>query len=222
MTFDAFVAKWTGVAADFDGAYGAQCVDLFEYYNRDVVGQTFVGTPTTGGAVDLWNDFASLPGYTKMPYKPGMVVPKAAVVVWAANSKVTGPAGHVGMADGNGNDVWFDSFDENYPTGYQPHIQRHTYAGVLGWYVPNNQGDNNVATDALTNSEAHQIYNNITLGDEPGQDILDAWTGKPVGEYLRWLAADPSIQARIAYFKALERLAPAEAVELKPGIYQVK
>ena len=36
-TVDAFVNRWNGSYADYDGAYGAQCVDLFNYYNRDVV-----------------------------------------------------------------------------------------------------------------------------------------------------------------------------------------
>ena len=147
MNYDQFVSTWTGKAADFDHAYGFQCVDLFNFYNRDVVGQGFVGTPTTGGAADLWNDYTALDGYTKVANSPTGIPPKGAVVVWAANSKATGPAGHVGIASGQGDINSFASFDQNYPTGSLPHVQSHSYVGVLGWYVPINQGDEGVITD---------------------------------------------------------------------------
>lgn len=54
QTFDQFVNQRDGGAWDFDGKYGAQCVDLFNYYNRDVIGAGFIATPVTGGARDLW------------------------------------------------------------------------------------------------------------------------------------------------------------------------
>jgi hypothetical protein len=165
MSYDQFVAKWTGVGADFDGAYGFQCVDLFNFYNRDVVGQGFVGTPTTGGAADLWNDYTTLDGYTKVANSPTGVPPKGAVVIWAANTKATGAAGHVGIASGEGDADYFVSFDQNYPTGSLPHMQRHTYEGVLGWYVPNdNQGTNTMDEEA-----AKDVYR-LGLHREPEND----------------------------------------------------
>lgn len=54
QTFDQFIVSRNGGAWDFDGKYGAQCVDLFNYYNRDVIGAGFISTPRTGGARDLW------------------------------------------------------------------------------------------------------------------------------------------------------------------------
>lgn len=39
---DDFVAKHKNRAWDYDGYYGAQCVDLFNYFNRDVVRAGFV------------------------------------------------------------------------------------------------------------------------------------------------------------------------------------
>lgn len=44
---------------DFDGWYGAQCVDLFNYYNRGFVGGNFIGGVT--GATDIWGN----PGMNK-------------------------------------------------------------------------------------------------------------------------------------------------------------
>lgn len=39
---DAFVTKYNGKYIDYDGMYGAQCVDLFNFYNRDVMGAGFM------------------------------------------------------------------------------------------------------------------------------------------------------------------------------------
>lgn len=49
-----FADKYNGKSIDFDKAYGAQCVDLFNFYNQEVVGGGWFGTPVTGGARDLY------------------------------------------------------------------------------------------------------------------------------------------------------------------------
>lgn len=54
ISIEEFVAKYDGQAVDFDKKYGAQCVDLFNFYNSEVVGAPWIGTPATGGARDLY------------------------------------------------------------------------------------------------------------------------------------------------------------------------
>ena len=54
ISVDKFVEKYQGKSWDFDGAYGYQCVDLFEYYTKEVVGSGWIGTPATNGARDLF------------------------------------------------------------------------------------------------------------------------------------------------------------------------
>lgn len=54
ISIDDFVKKYDGKSVDFDKKFGAQCVDLFNYYNSEVVGAPFIGTPVTGGARDLY------------------------------------------------------------------------------------------------------------------------------------------------------------------------
>lgn len=49
-----FLTKYNGQPVDFDKAYGVQCVDLFNYYNQDVVQAPRIGTPVTNGARDLY------------------------------------------------------------------------------------------------------------------------------------------------------------------------
>lgn len=135
MTYDQFYTTWNGKGADFDGWYGDQCVDLFNFYNRDVVGAPFIPTTDTGGAADLFNDFdkTAAPQFYDRLYA-GAVFQKGDVVVWAANTAVTGAAGHVGIFDHSDNG--FYSFDQNYPTGSLPHLQHHDYRGILGVLRP--------------------------------------------------------------------------------------
>ena len=54
LSVQQFVEKYNGSSVDFDKKYGAQCVDLFNFYNSEVIGAPFLGTPTTGGARDLY------------------------------------------------------------------------------------------------------------------------------------------------------------------------
>jgi hypothetical protein len=211
VTYDEFVAKWNGVLADYDGYYGAQCVDLFNFYNRDVVKQSFVGTPATGGAADLWNYWKSLSGYTKISRNG--VPPKGAVVVWDANTSATGPAGHVGIASGEGNSQSFISFDQNYPIGTKPHMQSHGYAGVLGWYVPINQGDTNVDY-----KQAWQDATNVAEARRKLLSRLEQAAGVDTGK----IDPDQGVDQAIANIAAKNEAIAAKATPLPPGVYIVK
>lgn len=64
-----FKEKYDGRAVDFDKKYGAQCVDLFNFYNSEVIGAPFIGTPATGGARDLYEVDSPLRAqfYKKLP-----------------------------------------------------------------------------------------------------------------------------------------------------------
>jgi len=59
MNLEEFVKKYNGKKVDFDGAFGAQCVDLFRQYNKDVFGLPHTGA--VEGAVDLFIDYKVLP-----------------------------------------------------------------------------------------------------------------------------------------------------------------
>lgn len=49
---------------DYDGWYGAQCVDLFNFYNRGFVGGNFIGGVT--GAKDIWGNAAMNKNYVAL------------------------------------------------------------------------------------------------------------------------------------------------------------
>lgn len=54
LTLQQFIDKYNGFSVDYDGYYGYQCVDLFNFYNAEVVGAPQLGTPITNGARDLF------------------------------------------------------------------------------------------------------------------------------------------------------------------------
>lgn len=131
---NSFVASYQGKGIDVDGRYGNQCVDLFNLYNREVVGGPFIGTPVTGGARDLYEAFpASADAYYEkvpadQPAQPGDVA------VWGATSG--NQYGHVAMvvsADPNALQV----IQQN---GFNPNgsafVGGHSYNGLLGYLRP--------------------------------------------------------------------------------------
>ena len=63
MTLEEFVKKYTGTHVDFDGVYGAQCVDLFRQYAKECLGIKEHTGPcaTSGGAKDLFLDYNKMP-----------------------------------------------------------------------------------------------------------------------------------------------------------------
>jgi len=127
---DAFFTKFDGVCVDFDGVYGDQCMDLAEYYNRDVVGAPQIG----GDAADAWQYYADS-HYVQIPNGPDNAPHKGDLIVW--NTDVGDGSGHIAVcvdADQSG----FTSFDQNWPSDSCCHYQYHaTYDNVLGWLRPN-------------------------------------------------------------------------------------
>lgn len=62
MKLSTFCTIYHGQKVDFDGACGAQCVDLFRQYNKDVWGNPRLeGLGENGGAKDLWLKYDQMP-----------------------------------------------------------------------------------------------------------------------------------------------------------------
>ena len=60
MTIDEFINNTVKTGVDYDGAYGAQCVDLFRQYAKDVL-EIKKHTGAVEGAKDLWLKYPDLP-----------------------------------------------------------------------------------------------------------------------------------------------------------------
>lgn len=132
MTFDEFLAKYQNKSNDFDGYYGAQCFDLFQFYNRDVVGAPFV---TGAGAKDIWNTYPK-DFYERIDNTPTAYPKKGDVIIWGS---AYGPYGHVAVAseDGNPQTDSFTVLSQNDPAGVPSIYKTYTsWVGVLGWIRP--------------------------------------------------------------------------------------
>ncbi len=102
MEFGEFINKYTDVKVDYDGMYGAQCVDLFRQYCGDVLQIPHTGScSTTGGAKDLFLDYEKMPLEKKYfkkityPFKAFSNFLYGDVVVW--NSNENNKYGHVAI-----------------------------------------------------------------------------------------------------------------------------
>ena len=86
MKLDEFINKYINTKVDFDNAFGAQCVDLFRQYCKDVL-----NIPHTGaveGAKDIFLDYDKLPLEQKYFKKYSTNNPKPAdVIIWNETKK---------------------------------------------------------------------------------------------------------------------------------------
>lgn len=131
MTIDEFFNKWNNKPADFDGYYGAQCVDIIQYYNQEVFGGPFL---SGAGAADLWETYP-VDFYQRVLNTIDAIPQKGDIVIWKKTTTL--PFGHISIfRDGDINK--FTSFDQNWPTGSNSHFVDHNYLKpeVLGWLHP--------------------------------------------------------------------------------------
>ena len=99
MNLEEFVNKYNGKKVDFDGAFGAQCVDLFRQYNKDVWGNPHTGA--VEGAKDLFLNYDNLPIERKfLELNPvnSKIIEEGDVAVWGASS--SNKYGHVAIVVG--------------------------------------------------------------------------------------------------------------------------
>ena len=147
MTFDAFIAKWTGKPVDFDGVYPSQCMDLMHQYVYDVLGLTDRKLLAHPAAYQVYTEFTETQYFDKIANTPTGIPQKGDIVLF--NKTPSNPYGHVCVfVEGDANK--FKSFDANYPTGSLPHVQDHTYGYCLGWLRPKPSVSSTVQVDSKT------------------------------------------------------------------------
>lgn len=101
MTLEEFVNKYNGKPVDYDGVYGAQCVDLARQYWKEKEGIKEHTGPcaTTGGAKDLFLDYDKMPLEKKYFTRIKTKSPKPSdVVIWDSTDK--NEFGHVAICLG--------------------------------------------------------------------------------------------------------------------------
>jgi hypothetical protein len=98
MNLEEFVVKYLGKKVDFDGVYGAQCVDLFRQYSKECLGiSEHTGScSTSGGAKDLFLDYNKMPlekKYFSRETKKSMI--QGDILIWDHTDK--NQYGHVAI-----------------------------------------------------------------------------------------------------------------------------
>jgi hypothetical protein len=133
MKLQEFIRVYSGKHLDWDGAFGAQCVDEARFYFAEVCGLCRQPAGVVG-ARDFYLTFEKDPvltgNFAKIPNTPEFVPAPGDVVIW--DKSPTNPYGHIAIFV-RGNVQSFDSFDQNLPTGAPCGIVHHTYQNVLGF-----------------------------------------------------------------------------------------
>lgn len=136
---DDFFIEWNNKALDVDGfphEQPYQCVDLFNQFNKEILGVGYISANPVGGAIDYFNNFDGLglgEWYVKIDNTPdpNNIPQKGDVVIWGT---VLGKYGHIAVVQ-SANADGFTSFDQNYG-GRFCHFVSHNWNGVLGWIRP--------------------------------------------------------------------------------------
>lgn len=124
---DAFVTKYNGKYVDFDGMYGAQCADLAQQFNYEVVGGKRFSSQYTGGAQDYWRTYDTSK-YTKV--SASSTPRKGDVAIWKAGSATNATYGHVAivLADGGS---YIKTFTQNPGAAHVGNITKQDLLGYL-------------------------------------------------------------------------------------------
>lgn len=131
-----FIKKWKGKHVDFDGVYPDQCMDLMHQYVYEVLEIKDASVLAAPSAYQVYTNFRWGDLFYKIPNTP-MAIPKPGdIIVWGQD---LGSHGHIAIVV-EADLMTFRSFDANFPYGSLPHIQEHTYSGVLGWLRPKTPG----------------------------------------------------------------------------------
>ncbi|MDD4375490.1 MAG: CHAP domain-containing protein [Clostridia bacterium] len=136
MYFLDFMNKYNGKKVDFDRAYGAQCVDLFRFFNREVLE---INQPKpVEGAKDFWSrysyDVNLYSNFEKISNTLTFVPKEGDVAVWNM-----GKYGHIAMCTGVGDTKKFEAFGQNYPAGSACKKVTFNYSNFLGILRPKAQ-----------------------------------------------------------------------------------
>lgn len=106
MTLTQFIKTNQGKKVDFDGKYGAQCVDLYRAYCRDVL--DIQQTPAVAGAKDI----ITKPGVLEVTRDSTLAdYSKGDVLVWDATS--SNKYGHVAILVAVYNTKYFIVFEQD-------------------------------------------------------------------------------------------------------------
>ena len=160
--FEEFKNRYLGTTVDVDGAYGGQCVDLFNAWNRDYNG-CYINCAPTGYARSLAENKQNngILNYYNETAINNMI--EGTVVVYGACPFA--PVGHVGFfIEDNGNGT-FKCLQQNYNNQQVVTINNNPYSGIIGAFIPKQVQEE-------FNRKMEEAKENELKSVEPEVDIL--------------------------------------------------
>lgn len=138
MDYDGFIHKYLGKSIDWDGVYGAQCVDEVAQYCVDngkpvayANAKDWANNPALRSAFD-WID--------NNPNDPNQIPRRGDIVVFSGSQPGSGGYGHINIFDmitAPGNATW-QGLDQNWGGQYVHFVPNHVWTYVLGWWTVKN------------------------------------------------------------------------------------
>lgn len=131
--FNEFKERYLGKTVDVDGAWGGQCVDLFNAWNRDY-NNCYINCAPTGYARSLAENKANngILNYFNETAINNMI--EGTVVVYGQCKFA--PVGHVGFFIEDNGDGTFKCLQQNYNNQQVVTINNNPYSGIIGAFIP--------------------------------------------------------------------------------------
>ena len=130
MNYNEFIKEYDGKSIDYDGGYGAQCVDLIKLYLDKVFDIKIGAIGNAHVYYDNYDKVALLKNnFDRIENTPEFIPQKGDIVVW--NKNTGNGCGHVAIATGEGTTTYFYSYDQNWGGKTIRRIY-HNYTNVSG------------------------------------------------------------------------------------------
>lgn len=163
MNFQDFINKTKGKAIDVDGSYGAQCVDLFNYFNKLYNGGVYINCKPSGYARSLAENKNSngILNYYQETAVNNMI--EGTVVVYGNCSFA--PQSHVCFfIKDNGNGT-YQALQQNNGGKQYVTIDNNPYTGIIGAFIPKQLISNSNSTNTSTSETIYTIVEGDTLSE---------------------------------------------------------
>lgn len=216
------VTNWINTANgkwhDFDGAYGAQCVDLAQFYSQWLGGHRF-----WGNAINIYDQPGSFYQQIANSPDPNNVPKLGDIVIWNIGSY-----GHVAIcisADANG----LTTLDQNWYTandsGSSAVVVRHDWTSrqVKGWLRPKNitvaqaTGGNDVADE----NTVKNLYL-VVLRRDADAEGLKTYTGMETSKVFWSLLTSQEYKDMLANLRANEQAHNAVDAQVRQQLADVQ
>lgn len=146
-----------GQSLDYDGQYGSQCVDLFNFYYEYITGRNpYSDGFGVAGAKDLWN--VKVPFFDYITNDPNDInqLPSAGdIMIYNGSMSGTGGYGHVAMV-GEEKNIYYE---QNYGGMFVKRNSRRFNGYEIGWlsYKGFNNGGNTMNDDTARQVGFHYL-----------------------------------------------------------------